>query len=149
MMDRKPHEKLRDSVKPDRYKNREMITDDVEKHISIDDSRINEELQDHALHFRKYTKILSNLQKKAKAIKLKLEEVEATVYVRLSNDGQGRKVKEIDSMIVLDPEVAKLKRDLLDAEEMVSEYEGIVKALYQRHEMLKDLCANRRKDLLD
>lgn len=130
-------------------KRRELIKEGIDQELSIDDLNLNRELMDQALYFRKYTKELSKVQRKAKAIKAELERTEARLYVKLSNDGKGRKVKEIESMVLLDESVSDLRDQLLEAEELQTEYEGIVKAFYQRHEMLKDLCANARRDMVD
>lgn len=130
-------------------KRRELLKEGIDQELSIDDMNLNRELMDQALYFRKYTKELSKVQRKAKSIKAELERTEARLYVRLSNDGKGRKVKEIESMVMLDESVSELREQLLEAEELQTEYEGIVKAFYQRHEMLKDLCANARRDMVD
>ena len=130
-------------------KKKDLIHNDVDMELRIDDRHLNEELMDQPLFFRKWTRLLSEVSKKAKTIKLVLEETEAALHSKLSNDGKGRKVKEIESMVALDADVKRIKRDLIEAEGLVQEFEGIVKAFYQRHEMLKDLAANKRKELID
>lgn len=130
-------------------KRRELLKEGIDQELSIDDMNLNRELMDQALYFRKYTKELSKVQRKAKSIKITFEQAEARLYVKLSNDGKGRKVKEIESMVLLDESLSEIREQLHDAEQLVTEYEGIVKAFYQRHEMLKDLCANARRDMVD
>jgi hypothetical protein len=127
---------------------KEIIHEDVDMELRIDDRHLNEELMDQPLFFRKWTKLLSEVAKKARTIKLVLEETEAMLHTKLSSDGKGRKVKEMESIVALDSDVKRIKRDLIEAEGMVQEFEGIVRAFYQRHEMLKDLAANKRKELL-
>jgi len=131
------------------FKRREIIHQDVDKELTIDNQNLNEELMDQPLYFKKWTTLLSEVRRKAKVLRFNLEEKEAELYVKLSNDGTGRKVKELESAVTLDPDVKTLKRELVEAEEIVDKFEGIVKAFYQRHEMLKDLCANRRRELVD
>lgn len=119
----------------------------IEEELSINDLHLNEELMAQPLLMRKYTKEKAKLERKTKAIKNQLELKESSLKIVLSNDGKGRKVAEIEAMVIADGEVQKLRVELYDAEEQVSEYEGIVKAIAQRVEMLKDLSANIRKEL--
>lgn len=128
---------------------KEIIKDGVDNELLIDDHNLNAELMNQPLYFRKYSKLLSEVQKKASITKLTLEEAESKMYADLSKNGQGLKVRELEAMVALDENIKKLKRELLDADALVQEFEGIVKAFYQRHEMLKDLCANKRKELVD
>lgn len=128
---------------------KEVIHESVDQELLIDDQRLNEELMDQPLMFRKWTRLLSEVSKKAKVIRLTLEEKEAECYAKYSADGTGKRVKEVESAVIQDTDVKRLKRELVDAETMVEEFTGIVKAFHQRYEMLKDLCANRRKELVD
>jgi len=130
-------------------KKQTLVKDGVDQELTIDDHNLNAELMDQPLYFRKYSKLLSDVQRKASVTKLMLEEAEARLHVQYAKNGQGLKVKEIESLVSLDETVMKLKRELVEADGMVKEFEGIVKAFYQRHEMLKDLCANKRKELVD
>lgn len=130
-------------------KKRELVTDDAGRELSIDDAMLNQELMDQPLSFKKWTNLLAGVSKKAKIIKLTLDEKKAETVTKYSSDGTGKKVKEIEASVAMDPEVRKLERELIDAEEMVDQYTGIVKAFYQRHEMLKDLCANKRREFVD
>ena len=131
------------------FKKREMIATDVDQELVIDTNHLNEELMDQPLYFKKWTGLLAEVNKKCKIINLTLEEKEAELHIKYANDGTAKKVKEIESAVTSDPEIQKLKRELIDVEELVSRFEGIVKAFYQRHEMLKDLSANKRKELVD
>lgn len=139
----------REPGQPSPFKKREIIQDDPGRELSIDENNLNNELQDQALLFRKWTKLSAQVAKKAKAIKNHLEREKARLVVKFSSDGTGKKVREVEASISLDPEVIKLEDELVDAEELVDEYTGIVKAFYQRHEMLKDLCANKRREFID
>lgn len=139
----------RESFQEAPSKKRELVTDDPGRELSIDEDNLNQELMDQPLLFRKWTRMLSQVSKKAKAIKNKLEYQKALAVSKYASDGTGKKVREIEAAITLDAEVARLENELLDAEELVEEYTGIVKAFYQRHEMLKDLCANKRREFID
>ncbi len=120
----------------------------IDQELRINDLHVNEELIGQPLLMRKYTRELSRLKKKVKAITNQLEMKESAIKIMLSNDGKGRKVAEIESMVISDVDVQKLRIERYDAEEMQDEYEGIVKSIAQRYEMLKELCANLRKEMV-
>lgn len=120
---------------------------DIGDELRINDLHINEELMGQPLLMKKYTTELSKLVKKAKSIKNKLELHESSLKVTLWNDGKGRKVAEIEAMVVMDAETQKLRVELYDAEEQVDEYTGIVRSFAQRIEVLKELSMNARKEM--
>lgn len=119
----------------------------IDQELLINDVHLNEELMGQPLLMRKYTKELAGIRKKVKSISNKLDMKESAIKVVLSNDGRGRKVAEIEAMVIQDVEVQNLRIQLYDAEEMQDEYEGIVKSIAQRMEMLKDISANLRKEM--
>lgn len=120
----------------------------IDQELHINDLHVNEELVAQPLLMRKYSRELASLKRKRDAIQRKLELQESTITMTLSRDGTGRKVAEIEAMVAADESVQKLKEELAESEEHVGEYEGIVKAVQQRHDMLKELCANLRKEML-
>lgn len=128
-------------------KNKEIIHEDIDQELFIDDENINEELMEQPLLFRKYTKIKAKLVAKSAAIKQKLKETEARAYAKYA--APGNKVREIESSIDCDPDVLQLRKEHIEAERMVEEYEGIVIAFRQRHDVLKELSTNKRRDLID
>lgn len=114
--------------------------------LIIDSERLNEELMNQPLMYRKWAKLKSEVNKKAKIIKLKLEQVEGQKYLTFTKDGG--KVKELESRLDGDLELIQLKQELYEAEAMAEEYDGICKAFYMRHEAIKELCANLRKEIV-
>ncbi len=126
---------------------KDIIHEDADMELCIDDEELNAELMDQPLLFRKWVKIKGNVQRKVSAIKQKLKETEAKAYLRLAPEGG--KVKEIEARVELDSEVIEMRNELIDAEEMLIEYEGIARAFYQRHEALKEICANVRKEMTE
>lgn len=122
---------------------------DVQDELRIDPHRLNEELMDQPLYYRKWSEMLAGVAKKAKLAKLVLEEKKAEKHIQYSQDGMSRKVKEVESAVLLDADVKKLERELIDAEELVEKFSGILRAFHQRAEALKDLNANKRKELID
>ena len=125
----------------------DLIHEDADLELCIDDEELNAELIDQPLLFRKWVKIKARVHKNAKVIKQKLKEVEAQTHLRLSKAG-GR-VKDIEALVELDEEVIKMRHQLIEAEELLEEYEGIARAFFQRHESLKELCANVRKEMAE
>lgn len=127
-------------------KDQEILRDNIDRELWIDEEDLNRELMDQPLKMRKYTRIKSKLGHKVGAIKQKLKEVEAAAHQRYS--GAGR-VKDVESKVDQDPEVAQVRSELNDAEAEYSIYEGVVRAFLQRHEALKEICANIRKEMRD
>lgn len=126
---------------------KEIIFEDVDKELFIDNEALNEELMDQPLLLRKWIRIKAQVNKKVRIVQQKLKETEASVHLKCSNEG-GR-VKDVESKVELDPEVTKLRYELIEAEALAEEYEGIARAFFQRHEALKEICANIRKELAE
>ena len=124
-----------------------VIHERADIELTIDDERLNEELMNQPLLYRKWSKLKSEVNRKAKIIKMKLDQVESQKYLTFAKDGG--KVKELESKIDSDEEIIKLKTELYEAEALAEEYDGIAKAFYMRHESIKELCANARKEIAD
>lgn len=134
-------------------KSKDLILEDVEQELYIEDEHINEELMDQPLKFRKWSKIEVQCERQVKTLKLALENAEAKAYSQVKEDyyqaGEKPTVKDLDAGVRLDEEVQRIKQELLEAESQLSDVKLIVRAFYQRHEVLKDIAANLRKDLID
>jgi hypothetical protein len=126
---------------------KEIITDAVDMELFIDHHDLNNEVMNQPLLLRKWTKLKSEAHTKAKILKLQLKELESKFTSEYSK--KGYKVKEVEAAVCLEPKVQKMQRDLIEAEETLESFEGIVRAFFQRHEALKELGANIRKELLD
>lgn len=125
-----------------------LLKTNIAEELTIDDLHLNEELMGQPTLMRKYTQELAKLKKSAKSINMQLELKEAEKTTLFSKDGTGRKVSEVEAAVISDPEVQRLKGEVIEAERMQDEYEGIVKSIHQRFEMLKELCANTRKEMV-
>jgi hypothetical protein len=132
-----------------RFKRKDIVHADVDQELYIDLNHLNEELMDQPLLFRKWTGLKAEIERKVKSIKLMLDETKSHLYLQFSNDGTGKKVKEVDAAVTLNDDVKRLERELIDAEETLTKFEGICRAFHQRGEALKDLCANRRREVID
>lgn len=121
--------------------------ENADKELYIDHEALNDELMDQPLLLRKWIRLKAQVNRNTRIIQQKLKEVEARVHLELSKEG-GR-VKDVDSRVELHPEVQKLRNELIDAETLSEEYEGIARAFFQRHEALKEICANIRKELAE
>ncbi len=134
-------------------KSKELILGDVDEELYIEDEHINEELMDQPLKFRKWAKIEVKCERQVKTLRLALENAESNAYrnARLDFADRGEKptIKDLEVSIKLDSEVQRIKTELLEAESQLADVKLIVKAFYQRHEVLKDIAANLRKELLD
>jgi len=130
---------------------KELITDDidVESELYIEDEHLNEEIMDQPLKFRKWSRLEVRASRKTDAIELKLRTAEARAYSQAKNNEKKMTVKDIESYVDLDENVQQLRVELVDARAELLDLKMIVKAFYQRHESLKDLAANFRKELID
>ena len=126
--------------------NTELLSkEDLE--LYIDEENLNAELMDQPLRYRKWSSLKAEVAKKAKIIKGQFERTKASKRLQFSKTGA--RVKELDSMVAANEEVQELQSQLFEAEELLDQYDGILRAFWQRYEMLKDLAANKRKELLD
>jgi len=139
---RSRRESRRDSVK-----SKEIVKDDVELDLSIDFDGINDELMESALMLKKYGDFVTSALRKRKAVALKKDEIEALTYAKLSAKG-GMKVKELESHVTLSSDVQRLNRELLEAESQEDSLKRIYYAFKARHESIKELSANIRKEML-
>lgn len=124
-----------------------LLIDKADQELFINPNEINAELLNQPLLFRKWVKLKAQVNKKMRAIKQVLENTEAKIHLSYSQEG-GR-VKDVESKVTTHPDVVKLKLELIEAEELSEEYEGIARAFYQRHEALKEICANMRKEMME
>jgi len=127
---------------------RSLITDEIDLELVVDWENLNEELMNQPLLMRKWTKLKSEVTAKAKAIKEHQKRLEASVRFELAGD-QKLKVKDLDARVLLDEQVIEAQEETIEAERLQEEYEGIVRSFWQRHDTLKELSANRRKEVID
>lgn len=130
-------------------KNNELIMGDVEQELYIEEECINEELMDQPLKFRKWSKMEVRCERKVKTLRLALENAEAKAYHEARKSQKKHTIKDLENAVKMDERVQELKEELIEAEGELSDIKMIVKSFYQRHEVLKDIAANLRKELLD
>ncbi len=128
-------------------KKQEPILDQIDLALVIDSQNLNEELMNQPLAFRKWTKLKSEVTARAKTLDEYFKRVKAARRMAIAKGGSF-KVKDLDAEVELDDEVRRAKADLIEAERLQEEYEGIVRAFWQRHEVIKELAANVRKEIV-
>lgn len=124
-----------------------LISDDIDLELVVDFENLNDELMNQPLLMRKWTRLKAEVAANAKALKDHAKRVEAAVRIEMS--GTGLKVKDLDAKVMLNDDVITAQEEAIAAEKLQEEYEGIVRAFWQRHDTLKELCANRRKEVID
>lgn len=127
----------------------ELITEEVDRELFIDADNLNDELMDQPLLYRKYGKLKSKANRNAKAVKNKLERVIGAARMEFKRSHPKATVGELDALVAMDPTVQQCQNELLDAEELHEDMENILYTLRQRHENIKELCANIRKEMID
>lgn len=115
----------------------------IENDLNIDEHDLDGELLDQSLLYMKWIKLKEEAMQSSKLTKLELQEEIANV--RRQHIGKGLKVAELEAEVDLDDVVQELRRKLIKSEYLASQFEGFVRAVYMRHDNLKDLCANMRK----
>ena len=128
-------------------KDKDIISDNPDKSLFIDVEELNDELAESGLKYRKWNKLKAEASKQVKAIKQKLKETEA--QATLAYALEGGKVAEVEAKVELDDEVIKLREELIEAEYTLEDFIGIMQSMFMRHESIKELCANKRKELID
>lgn len=129
--------------------NAQLITEEVDRELFIDADNLNDELMDQPLLYRKYGKLKSQANKNAKTVKNRLERVIGAARLEFKRANPKATVAEIDALVSMDPTVQQVQGELLDAEELHEDMENIMYTLRQRHENIKELCANIRKEMAD
>jgi hypothetical protein len=129
-------------------KQSDIISDSIDRELFIDENNINKEIMDQPLLMRKWTRLKAEVSKQVKLTKAKLDIAEAKCAKEVKLSAEKITVKDIDIEVKLNPEVQSLKIELIENEHLLDTYDGIVRAFHQRHDSLKDIAANRRKELL-
>jgi hypothetical protein len=124
-----------------------ILVEPADLELVINLNQLNKELLDQPLKYKKWTNLKAEANRVAKFLKLELKEREALAILKLSS--RKMTVDQRSAEVSLDPRVQEVQRKLIEAEEVAERFEGVVRAFYQRHEMLKDLSANKRKELID
>lgn len=132
-----------------RKRTNDLTKDTVEVELFIDVANLNDELLDQPLLYRKYSKLKSESYRQMNAFKDKLEFLKSTARLEFKKSQVKTTVADVDAMITVDPRVQEVLLQYREAEENFEALEGIVYALRQRHEALKELCANIRKEMAD
>lgn len=125
----------------------EIENESIKNDAIIDDSRLNEELLKQPLLFIKWVEISVKANQAAKAAKANLKAVEGET--RLKYAQKGVRVADVDAKVDTDKDVKEARNALYEAEATAEKLNSFVRAIYQRGEALKDLCANKRKELID
>lgn len=130
-------------------KSKSLITEPIDVELSIDEDQLNEELMNQPLLYRKWSTFEAGAATQVKKIELKLEHAKAQAYIEAKESGIKMTVKDLEAAVTLDEDVIKLNEQLIEAQEVLADMKTAVRAFLQRHDALKDLSANRRKELID
>lgn len=132
-------------------KTKQILSEDIDVELSINDDALNHELMEQPLKYRKWSGFEAKASKAVRNLNLQLEHAKSTAYVKAKSDAGTRKltVKDLDAIVTLDADVMRLEAELIQAEEIHANMKTAVRAFLQRHDALKDLAANKRKELID
>jgi hypothetical protein len=85
-----------------------------------------------------------------RSINNKLDIAKANAYFEAKNNATGKStVKDLENMVMLDEKVQKLENELIEAEKIHADMKSATRAFVQRHDALKDLAANVRREWRD
>lgn len=135
------------SEKP--IKNQELITDRIDQELFIDIQNINHELMNQPLLFRKYARLEAECNRMVRALEAELERSKAKAHLDLLKQGSKMKVADMEATVLLDENVKVVQDKLIEAKEVQENMKGALLAFRQRHDALKDLSANLRKEYGD
>lgn len=113
----------------------------------IDETSLNDESSYQHVVCAKWANLYSKSIRKASAAKNKFKQVEAEVRLELRDKKLRRDI--MDAMVESNPKVLEAAAEYEEAEALKEEYKNIVKAAFQRGEMIKEMNANRRRELVD
>lgn len=129
---------------------KEILVDKIDQELFIDEQNLNSELMDQPLLFRKYARLEAEAAKAVRAIELKLDRIKSRVHLKIKVDVQNKvTVKDAEALVNVDEEVIKAQDELVNAMEVHDNMKGVLLAFRQRHDALKDLAANKRKEYAD
>lgn len=128
---------------------REAVTDRVTLDLAIDETNLNKEIMDQPLLYKKYSDLDAEAQSAVRLAELQLDQVKARAHLKYSNEGMKRKVAEVDAMVSVDAAVLEAKGNVIRLQEQADKIRGALKAAWQRHESLRELSTNKRKELSD
>lgn len=129
-------------------KSREQVKDSVSMDLAIDEQKLNQEIMDQPLLYKKYSELDAGAQKALRSAELYLSQVEAASHIKYSKSETKLKVKDVDALVSIDPVVLEAKNKVIELQEQADKIRGALKACYQRHDALKDLAANKRKEFI-
>lgn len=129
-------------------KNKSLITEPIDVELSIDEDELNEELMNQPLLYRKWSTFEAGAATEVKKLELRLEHAKAQAYLEAKESGIKMTVKDLEASVTLNENVIKLNEELIEAQEVLADMKTAVRAFLQRHDALKDLCANKRKELI-
>lgn len=125
------------------------ILDQDDIRLRIDENNINKELMDQPLLFREYGKMEIEAGDAVRTLEVELVRVKARVHLDIMKNAPKLKVKDIENMVEVHEKVVKVQNELLEAQKMHDDMRNLIMSLRQRHEVLKDISANLRKELED
>jgi hypothetical protein len=130
-------------------KDSKTILDQDDVRLQIDENNINKELMDQPLLFREYGKMEIEAGDAVRTLEVQLNRVKAKVHLDIMKNAAKFKVKDIENMVEIHADVVKVQDELLEAQSVHEDMRNLIMALRQRHEVLKDISANLRKELGD
>jgi len=124
-----------------------LVKNDIDMDLAINTDYINDELMDQPLLYRKWAEMSSQANKNVKIVNSRLDRIKAKYHLLFSKEGL--KVKEVESKVLLAEEVQQIEEELFKAEQLAEDLKGVVQAFRQRHESLRELSTNIRKEIED
>jgi len=127
-----------------KYREDELILDDVSKDLLIDRDALNKELLDSSLLLKKYGEFKTRTYKKYKVVEQQLKNIEEDLFLR----AEGKNLKEKECRVGQNQSVRELRMHLIDADAEAKQFANYYAQFLTRHEAIKELCANVRKELV-
>lgn len=119
----------------------------IKSDVIIDDNNLNEELLKQPLLYIKWVELAAKANKAARNAKVILKQVEG--HAKFKYKQKGSTVDQVNAQVDTDAEVIAARQELNELEVTAETFNNYVRSVYQRLDTLKELCANKRKELID
>lgn len=115
--------------------------------LQIDVKNINNELKRQAQLFYQYLKKKTDMKTEIKYQKMDLSLLEAD-YLKTKNTAK-LKVKEIEALLMENDEILNKRERIIELEDMLEDFENVVKAMAQKHDCIKEISMNLRREIIE
>jgi len=126
------------------------LEDQIVEDLEIEEKKINLHLRTTPQLYYKYAELRSSAKTELKRLQLDLRLLKSQVTSNLIKFAKKKPtLKSIEIEISLDDEVVELEERIIELEDIIETYNNALNAINKKHESVRELSMNLRKDFLD